>query len=269
MNTNDSQEAPNRVGPSGASALLHGALVRVRESLGEVHFSPHVHPEWPQGWLSANLSEVIERDVLKSLERIAEKAVDRCKRVAPSTIKYELRYGLVKAVQKECKRILEAAKYPPKVRKWADELDAHRAEKRRQATELNREIRKLRDEVRTLQAAYRAVAHDAGVDAGVDYPPVPKAVCRAMHRDEDDNPIPDASGVYFVWTHMDGVVAYVGQSINLKSRATLSHERIKAGDALSWLTRPAYELDFVEAFYIGVCRPIRNFGKSAKILEAM
>jgi|GEM_PF-2099917 len=88
------------------------------------------------------------------------------------------------------------------------------------------------------------------------FPPIPTASILAT---EDAREVPAASGIYFVWDRND-CLQYVGQSINLQSRARLQHERICRGDRVSWLLFPIMELYFAEAYYIGIGRPPLNFG---------
>jgi hypothetical protein len=70
--------------------------------------------------------------------------------------------------------------------------------------------------------------------------------------------IPSTSGVYFAWSGER--VAYVGQSVDLRSRISTSHQNVLHGDLLSFLEYPPQDLLFAEAYYIGICRPPRNFG---------
>lgn len=71
--------------------------------------------------------------------------------------------------------------------------------------------------------------------------------------------LPTVSGIYFAWR--DGKVVYVGQSRNLGRRCVLGkkHSCLQAGDKLSWVVEPTSRLRLVEAFYIGILQPARNF----------
>lgn len=91
------------------------------------------------------------------------------------------------------------------------------------------------------------------------YYPVPEPTLTVTKNDV--LPLPEVSGIYFVW---DGPVEYVGQSINIKNRVGLNHQNIREGDMVSWVEVPEHELDFAEAYYIGTLRPKRNFGLNAK-----
>lgn len=58
------------------------------------------------------------------------------------------------------------------------------------------------------------------------------------------------------------VIVYVGQSINLKNRLNIeSHYNIMSGDTISYLLIDRSDLQFAESFYIGLLRPVRNFGQ--------
>lgn len=69
--------------------------------------------------------------------------------------------------------------------------------------------------------------------------------------------IPDASGIYFLWN--GDSIEYVGQSIQLSKRLTLgSHHILKPHHKISYLLIERVEIDWAEAWFIGVCRPISN-----------
>jgi hypothetical protein len=71
--------------------------------------------------------------------------------------------------------------------------------------------------------------------------------------------IPELSGCYFAWE--DSTVRYVGQAVNLRKRLRPSHHAVDSSHWLSWVSLPLEELDFAEAFYIGVLRPTKNIAK--------
>jgi hypothetical protein len=71
--------------------------------------------------------------------------------------------------------------------------------------------------------------------------------------------IPELSGCYFAWE--DSTVRYVGQAVNLRKRLRPSHHAVESNHWLSWVSLPLEELDFAEAFYIGVLRPTKNIAK--------
>lgn len=86
------------------------------------------------------------------------------------------------------------------------------------------------------------------------YPPAPAERFEATKYGDN---LPVASGVYFVWS--GDSCEYVGQSINIAGRATLSHEKIVATDQVGFLLFDRSELLFAESYYIGIMRPQRNF----------
>lgn len=74
--------------------------------------------------------------------------------------------------------------------------------------------------------------------------------------------LPYSAGIYFLWK--DGAVEYVGKSIRLAHRVRLgTHHVLRAGHQISFLLCDPSSLDWAECYYIGVCRPKKNFGLSA------
>lgn len=88
------------------------------------------------------------------------------------------------------------------------------------------------------------------------YPPVPDPV---LAVDKNGDGIPNASNIYFIWKN--GLIVYVGQSINLGTRVKIGHHAIQEGDTVSWVEIQRDRLNFAEAFYIGMLCPMRNFGQ--------
>lgn len=73
--------------------------------------------------------------------------------------------------------------------------------------------------------------------------------------------VPVASGIYFVWEN--GIVTYVGQSVNMNSRVRLNnHQAIYKSDLLSFVPFEKDELVWAECYYVGMLRPKRNRGAS-------
>ncbi len=122
------------------------------------------------------------------------------------------------------------------------------------------EISKLCEEIICTEEKLRYTLSAVQVD---EYPAVPPPMLNVGRIRQG---IPEASGVYFVWE--GDRVAYVGQSVNLSLRVTGSHGNIFRGDKVSWLEFPLGQLNFAECFYIGTCRPIRNFNGLEKIKES-
>ena len=91
------------------------------------------------------------------------------------------------------------------------------------------------------------------------YPEVPGPMWQVA---SGGSPLPKAPGVYFLW--VKGEITYVGQSRNLKSRINFGHGHTGKGASVSWLEMPRSELNFAEAFYIGLLRPPGNFGNGKR-----
>jgi len=72
---------------------------------------------------------------------------------------------------------------------------------------------------------------------------------------------PKKSGVY-ICVDDDGRCKYVGKAGNLAKRLN-AHNKIDTGDYVAWMVIPADEIDFVEAYFIGLLRPYGNFGMIA------
>lgn len=71
--------------------------------------------------------------------------------------------------------------------------------------------------------------------------------------------IPSVPGIYFLWEN--GIVDYVGQSVCLKNRLRLgSHHVLHAEHQISFVQAHEVDLDWTECFYIGICKPDKNFG---------
>lgn len=87
------------------------------------------------------------------------------------------------------------------------------------------------------------------------YPPIPR---NHVPRKEARRSAPERPGIYFVWN--DGVVTYVGQSVNVRQRICSNH--VGAGSRVSWVTVHPEILYYAEAHYIGRLQPVDNFGKS-------
>lgn len=126
---------------------------------------------------------------------------------------------------------------------------------------VRREISRMKREAKHL--ARENMAYDAAMDVIASggkpfaYPPVPKPEL-FVSVDIDEN-LPDSPGIYFIWRH--GHVVYVGKSCKLRRRCCVrAHENIQEGDMISCLSIYDSDLSLTESFYIGICRPERNFG---------
>ena len=78
--------------------------------------------------------------------------------------------------------------------------------------------------------------------------------------------MPPGPGIYFLWDNKKNIVAYVGQSINLRNRVRSSHDKIPQipFPVVSFLEFPLEELVFAECFYIGTLKPPLNGGLRSK-----
>jgi len=84
---------------------------------------------------------------------------------------------------------------------------------------------------------------------------------RYAHNGCSRQHFPSESGVY-ICVDDDGRCKYVGQATNLKNRLN-THDKINNGDYIAWILVPQSELDFIEAYFIGLLRPYGNFGMLA------
>ena len=72
--------------------------------------------------------------------------------------------------------------------------------------------------------------------------------------------LPTEAGVYFFWK--DGVIEYVGRSKNLCNRVRLgTHHVLRKDHQISFLPFEERVTTWAECYYIGVVRPMLNFGK--------
>jgi len=131
-----------------------------------------------------------------------------------------------------------------------DELQSARKKKNKAIREYNN----LRQQLKSV--SYDMRRYTEGVVTKYGFEPVPDP---AIVYDGEGTGLPTESGIYFAW--QNGTVQYVGQSINLNSRCKHSHHKLQEGDLLSYILVPTEQLNFAESFYIGILKPVRNFGK--------
>jgi hypothetical protein len=236
--------------------LPHDIRNALREEAGQWMFGTQINPDWPANWHEVYLHKAVEKELAGTVKRIMLKAADKLPKVRKAE-RWELERAIDKAIERHLRDLIDAARLPPRVRKWESEIADKKAVMADAAAEhrkaLKAEVRQFeteRDNARTLMQ---------GLTSSWNYPEVPAATQEPTQYGDG---LPDSPGVYFVWS--SDRVAYVGQSIRLSGRATKGHERIEQGDLLSWLEFPVETLDFAESFYIGVARPPRNFGTRAK-----
>lgn len=77
-------------------------------------------------------------------------------------------------------------------------------------------------------------------------------------KEKKSEAFPEQSGIYFLWA--GSTITYVGQSVNLRNRLTLSHHQAKIYHTVSWLLFEPHDLLFAESYYIGTLRPTLNRG---------
>lgn len=106
------------------------------------------------------------------------------------------------------------------------------------------------------EASLQLARLTSGTDTMHGFEPVPEP---SIIYGEENQKLPMQSGVYFAWR--DGGVEYVGQSINLNTRCKPPHHKLLTGDLLSYVLVCEEQLNFAEAFYIGILKPVRNFGR--------
>lgn len=222
----------------------------LKEQVAEFHCGLFLHPEWPVSWHKAKLSRAAERALKETMKAVIEKALEALPKKR-AIDRWEAERAIENAFDKHFKSLVTAIRLPPKVRNWEAEI-RRQTEEARNATEASRK------ELAAAKHEYREMMR--GLTMKSEYPDVPDAVCAPSY---DGTPLPEQSGVYFVWSK--GRVVYVGQSIRLCQRAKIGHERITVEDQLSWLEFPVAMLNFAEAFYIGVTRPVRNFGIRSRL----
>ncbi len=191
---------------------------------------------------------VIKRAVLDAAADAQATLEKRCKTARCEQL--DLNISLDYALSRKINKLISLASLAPS----ACLLEEH-------AGRLAAEIRLLQDELddaktklEQLQTAC-TISESVHIDR-ITYPDIP--LPRQITSELGDG-VPMCSGIYFAWE--GSTCAYVGQSVNLNSRCKLrSHHALTKGDYLSWLEFPIDELNFAESFYIGLCKPHRNFG---------
>lgn len=91
------------------------------------------------------------------------------------------------------------------------------------------------------------------------YPQIPKPT--DSPTDAGGN-LPRASGIYFIWKN--DCIEYVGQAKRLCDRVRLgSHHILRDDHMISFVLIEQRLLTWSERYYIGICKPQLNFGRSA------
>lgn len=156
--------------------------------------------------------------------------------------------------------------------KWAS--DNIEATVRRAVAEKAREVRKginarliaarqrlgrLRETIdqESMSFAKQVSAHQPRDSANYPLVPPPTFV-----PDREGGGLPAAPGIYFLWS--GDAIVYVGRSVKLCQRVTLgTHHVLKQEHRISYVVLDERELTWAECYYIGVLRPIENFGAAA------
>jgi hypothetical protein len=215
-----------------------------------------------------------QRQLYRMLRRAVEspKIQDLIERAGPTVgVRNRLSLCIARWVSRDSERVIAAAGLDKASNKKASifkkQLREAMADELRSA---RKKLRTLKEECLELRASILELRQIHGRLSGFEsvpphnYPEPPQPILDASEKAVG---VPAISGVYFVWR--EGVVVYVGQSINLASRCNLkSHHAIRQGDRLSWIEVSRPELLWTEAVYIGLCRPTRNFGDKAYRLAA-
>jgi len=174
-------------------------------------------------------------------------------------IEHEL--GLI--VEKNCNRIIKAAGVSEETvklakltkafdRKQRKELAANIVKARNKLKSLNDDFSRLENKINALQKMQIRL-----VNLEIEMPPPPRYMASRLGA-----LIPKISGVYFIYCGK--VIVYVGQSKNLNSRLRLgNHGAILDDSLISFIKCQEKDLLFTEALYIGMIKPIKNFGKSS------
>lgn len=116
-------------------------------------------------------------------------------------------------------------------------------------------LKSVRLEQQLNDASLHLRQFTSGTDTLHGFEPVPEP---SIIYGEKQAELPIQSGVYFAWRN--GAVEYVGQSINISARCRPPHHKLLTGDLLSYVLVCEEQLNFAEAFYIGILKPARNFG---------
>lgn len=219
--------------------------------------------EYPR-WFSVRLAAGFEKALREAVGEIVEKAYKRllCAQRGDglhgvAKIPTDVKLATVRTLWEYRDVLIETARFPPRVRDWAGETDSRMREMeaavRKKSRELSNGMRADFKRSSEFSDSVKRVCQEHNYAE-----PPPGVVAPTV----DGDGLPRSPGIYFVWNA--NRIVYVGQSIRISNRATLSHDNIFAQDMLSWVECDEDELDFVEAFYIGVVRPWRNFGRCAR-----
>ena len=120
----------------------------------------------------------------------------------------------------------------------------HVRQLKNEATKLRREI----EDIRTNSILSMTI------EGKFQWPKIPDFTLPILTNGQN---MPECSGIYFLINEA-GSIQYVGQSVVLRNRVKLSHQKVMPGDRVTFVEIPVPMLVFAESFYIGICTPPRN-----------
>jgi predicted DNA-binding transcriptional regulator AlpA len=124
---------------------------------------------------------------------------------------------------------------------------------------INKELSKKEKELKILNKKISELQISLSrYSALAPYPDIPLPSITPKNSQYPD--LKNKSGIYFIW--LDGIIMYVGQSTNLDQRLRFkSHSQIKSKEErISVLLFDSEILKWAEFYYIGLARPMRNYG---------
>ena len=151
-------------------------------------------------------------------------------------------------------------------------LANHLRSARQKLRKLRLEVHEWQDRISVLERRFAELEAEVGrlnmiaakgydplcVNYNVPSVPGPSIKAAELFIMNGNSPVPAQAGIYFIWEN--GRVVYVGQSINLANRLTDSHNKLRKTDGIGFLLVERKDLNYIEALYIGICRPERNGG---------
>lgn len=169
------------------------------------------------------------------------------------------------AIKRQCNTIFRAAKTRPK-KPWSQK-ERLVAERKAARKALADEMRTERVRLKTMSQKFINAERDLAAlharlcasNPTAGYPAVPPPSI-VPHREGLN--LPTEPGIYFLW--LGDTIDYVGQSVRLSHRLRLGlHHVLKEDYLISYVLLEKRLLTWAECYYIGLLRPIRNFGDSA------
>jgi hypothetical protein len=196
---------------------------------------------------SANAQIAATKAKDKSREKAKEKRAKARKALADELRSARSRLRMLNTVIERSdeiagKMVEEKARAHRKV--WADRLRAAKSRLQRLKEAVDKEVMAI---------------SGTPVSFSGSYPDVPAPT---ITPDKDGIGLPSAPGIYFLWK--GDKIDYVGKSIRLCNRLKLgSHHVLDVEHRISYILMCESELTWAECYYIGVARPVSNFGLMA------